>query len=194
MSLLLQLDAKLRTADVFSAYKLHAVERRAHPHFPLPAAAAWVERHRESITASLQQHSGLHSVVWRQAADMLKEEGCGVDGSGSGSNGVSQGQAAAAAAAGTGTEAGAEEEEGSAVEEGSEAGGSSKTVGSGEALAAAMAQAVVASENGLKYAALPLAGQKTGFYADQRESRLLVSAGGQGLSCDVACGRPTPSI
>jgi len=87
-------------------------------HVVAVASAAWVELHREAITAALVRETGLTAVSWRSDASMMKLEG----------------------------------------------------LEPAEAPATAPAEAVVVSEGGVKYLADP-GGQKTGFYADQRDNR-----------------------
>lgn len=117
----------------------------------LRPAAAWVERHREEVCALLTQHTGLSSIAWRPALDMLKEEGCAPGGAVPAAEGDAEdgGEDAAAAVAAAPAPSG------------------------GAAGADVPPEVAVVCENGLRYAAA-LWGQKTGFYADQRDNRALV--------------------
>lgn len=108
-----------------------------------------MELRREAICGALQQHTGLTSIVWRPAVDMLKEEGCAPD------------EQAAAAAAAEGADAGAAAaaegaDEGAAVAEDADAAADGVASSSGAAPAP-----IVVTENGLKFLASPL-GQKVG--------------------------------
>lgn len=103
-----------------------------------------MEKHRENVCALLRQHTGLASIAWRPALDMLREEGC---------------EPTAAAAA----EGGAEESSEDAA----------APAPSGAAGADAPPEVAIVTENGLRFAA-SLFGQKTGYYADQRDSRAVV--------------------
>jgi hypothetical protein len=131
---------------------------------PSPAvcgAAAWVEKGREAISACLREATGLSSITWRPAADMLKEEGCGPGGAR---------VAKPAAAAGEAQEGEGEEEAGE-TEAAAQAGAAaaaevaateaSTSSGSSSGDARVGAPTVVVTENGIKFEAAPL-GQKTG--------------------------------
>ena len=117
------------------------------------ASAAWVVFHRPAVEAACRAAvPGATSLVWTTA--MLREEGIDAgDGSDSDSDGEGEGGgggngAPAAAAATPATR--------------SPPAPSSVTI----------------TEHGLRFATAPGTGQKTGFYADQRDSRRLVASGG----------------
>eukprot|EP00887_Chlorella_sp_A99_P007358 scaffold2.g7358.t1 len=133
-------------------------------HAVVSSSAAWVEQQRPEVERWLHEAVGVQHVVWRPAADMLREEGVEVE---AGSAHAQDGESG-------------EEEEGAAAA----AAPSASESGNG---ASQEADTVVVLENGVRYAAAPQ-GQKTGFYADQRDSRLLVrrlAAGRRVL--DVCC-------
>lgn len=137
------------------------------------AAAAWVEKHREAISACLRQHTGLTSIVWRPAADMLREEGCAAPAGAAGEDG--------AATEGGDVAAGDEQQEGDVADTASSGSSSSGSIG-GEAV-----PDTIVTENNIKFSASPL-GQKTGYYADQRDSRAVIRqlAGGRRV-LDLCC-------
>lgn len=135
---------------------------------PSPAAAAWVEKHRDAITACLQQHTGLSSVVWRPALDMLREEGCAPEAAGE-----PDADAAAEAEAGVASSAALDSAATDAATETASASSSSSSSEASVDCAGAAASDTVVVENGVKYAASPY-GQKTGFYCDQRPNRAAV--------------------
>ncbi len=113
-----------------------------------------MEQQREAICAALRQHTGLTSIVWRPAADMLKEEGC---------EPAQQPGAEAAEAAAEGAD------EGAAVEA-AEAAAAASSSTSSSSIGAAPATVVV-MENGLKFLASPL-GQKVRCCAGDHGKRL----------------------
>jgi len=106
-------------------------------------------RHRDSITAALRDATGGSEVIWRPLHDILKQEGLEPP-----------------------PEAAAEGAEGSAPEAPTAAGGDGAA--GAPAASARAASDVQITELGVRYWASPY-GQKTGFYADQRESRAFVA-------------------
>ena len=131
----------------------------------LPAvcgAAAWVEKGREAISACLREATGLTSITWRPAADMLKEEGCGPGGA----LAAKPPAAAGEAQEGEGEEAGeaeamAEAGAAAAAEAAAATEAPGSRSGSSSVEARVGAPTVVVTENGIKFEAAPL-GQKTG--------------------------------
>lgn len=107
-------------------------------------------RRRLEVEACLRRHSGLSTLMWRPSADMLREEGLQVEG-----------EAPLPPNSGDGAESS------SAEGAGAEAGPPGDTAPGGPP------EGAVVLEHGLRYLADPL-GQKTGYYADQRDSRLVV--------------------
>lgn len=123
------------------------------------SSAAWVELNKQAICEALMRHAGLPMGAWRGAADMLAEEGWPAGGAAAGAQGEDESAQEEAA-----NEAGAEGE--------AEAGTSGT---------------VVVSEGGISYAVDP-AGQKTGFYCDQRDHRAFVRSVAQGKDVlDLCC-------
>jgi 23S rRNA G2069 N7-methylase RlmK/C1962 C5-methylase RlmI len=97
------------------------------------SSAAWVELHRESISAALRSATGRQSLVWRPSSDMLAEEGLA-----------------------RGVGGGSEPQQAQQGDEGARGGAQ------GEGAEAGMGGEVVVLEHGLKLFASPQ-GQKTGF-------------------------------
>eukprot|EP00798_Chlamydomonas_sp_ICE-L_P007610 gene7610-764_t len=113
------------------------------------SVAGWAERYRLEVEASLRECTGLEEIVWRPNFGILKEEGI-FDGSEEGAE-----ENVTVEIAGTEDEAGDEEVE--MVEEVEEEHSGDEPV-------------FVVVEAGIKYNVSSM-GQKTGFYADQRDSR-----------------------
>jgi len=122
-------------------------------HVVVSSSAAWVERRKSEIEATLLRRiPGAATIIWRPAAELAAEEGYG-------------------------------KEEGDAAEGDTE---SSVEVGV-EGESAEPPGGLVVVENEAKFAVDPL-GQKTGFYADQRDHRAFIrgiAAGREVL--DVCC-------
>lgn len=112
---------------------------------------------------ALQGLTGSADIVWRPSVEMLKEEGWAVDQHGAGTgHSVASSQGGAPAGQAVEAVAGGEDADGGGGGVGGAGGGGDQAQ-------------VVVLENGVKYAAAPL-GQKTGFYADQRDSRAALRA------------------
>ncbi len=129
-----------------------------------------MERHRESISECLRRHTGLSSIIWRPALDMLREEGCAPqEEEGAAAAGGEEGAAAAGGEGGEDLEPAAEggasaqqqeqqQQDEQRRQQGAAAAAPSGDDNSGKGDAAGT---VVVLENGIKYAAAPL-GQKVG--------------------------------
>lgn len=127
-----------------------------------------MERHRESISECLRRHTGLSSIIWRPALDMLREEGCAPQGA--------EGAAAAEGEGGEGLEPA--KEGGASVQQQEEQRQDEQRHQQGAAAAAASGDdnsgkgdasgTVVVLENGIKYAAAPL-GQKVSLLPPNRQ-------------------------
>jgi 23S rRNA G2069 N7-methylase RlmK/C1962 C5-methylase RlmI len=142
---------------------------------PAPAAAAASaeeaeggpvrRRRRTTKAAAAAADDGEVRVIWRRAERMLREEGVPV-----------------AAAAASADEDDEEDDEEDAAEGEQPA----------AAAAAPVAPSTFALEAGLRFAVAPELGQKTGFYADQRENRAfvarLVAAGARGGGASASGG------
>lgn len=116
------------------------------------SSAAWCEEHRAEIEgALLAETGGRMGIVWTRSAAMMREEGVVVPGE-DGEEG---------------------EEDGEEAEEADVAAAPPPSTSSADSSSESEKKTVVL-ENGLKFLVTPGRGQKTGFYADQRESRLFV--------------------
>jgi len=109
------------------------------------SSAAWCEEHRAAIEEALASETGREmGIVWTRSAAMMREEGV--------------------------LEAGGEE-----AEEGGETAAAPSAPPPPSAPPSDEPEnKTVVLENGLRFLVTPGRGQKTGFYADQRESRLFV--------------------
>jgi hypothetical protein len=105
---------------------------------------------REPISACLRQHTGLTSIVWRPALDMLREEGCEPAAAANDAPAAAPPAAGAAEAAAAAGQSPAEEN-GTAAAASTDAGSSSSSV-----------DEVVVVENDVRFMASPH-GQKTGW-------------------------------
>ncbi|KAG2451961.1 hypothetical protein HYH02_003734 [Chlamydomonas schloesseri] len=105
--------------------------------------AGWVQRYRPEVEAAIREATGLSRIVWRPAWRILAEEGL--------------------------TPPPEEQVQQPAKEQQQGKAGQEEGEGEGEA-EQQQAERVEVREAGLRYWASPL-GQKTGFYADQRDSR-----------------------
>ena len=146
-------------------------------HAVVVSSAAWVEQGRETVTRWLQGEAGLRHVVWRQAEDMLLEEGVAVHTAGGEEDGAAEEgeERGGAALDGSRSSSRSSGGGGGGSSSGSSSDGSFNSSGTASSSSGASEPpVVVVQENGVNYAASPL-GQKTGFYADQRDSRLVVS-------------------
>lgn len=120
-------------------------------HAVVSSTAAWVEMQRTAITESIQKHAPwVERVTWRQGPELLVEEGW----------------------------AASEEGKDELLVEGEEdpAAGGDDDSGDGDELQSSSDRAsttVVVKEDGALFEVNPL-GQKTGFYADQRDHRAFI--------------------
>ncbi|KAI8472455.1 MAG: S-adenosyl-L-methionine-dependent methyltransferase [Monoraphidium minutum] len=155
------------------------------------SCAAWSERYRAAIEAAIARHSGASRVVWRRAAAILREEGVETPEEDAAAAGAQRQQleahrrrqaaAAAAAARSSGGSDGEEGEEGEEEEEEEE----EEEV---DPVAAAAEGAVRVKEAGVTFLASPEKGQKTGFYADQRDNRAFIASVSRGRTVlDLCC-------
>ncbi|MEW5304404.1 MAG: hypothetical protein WDW36_007015 [Sanguina aurantia] len=127
------------------------------------SSAAWVERYSTEVVLALRHSTGLSHVVWRASEELLREEGITTH------THSQQGQSHAEGDSST--------DESSSSGDGSSSGGSEE--GSGGRVAV--------KEAGLDFLADP-EGQKTGFYADQRDSRAFIAGVSRGRSVlDLCC-------
>lgn len=151
------------------------------------SSALWVERHRDDITALLQQHGGFSRVLWRPSTDMLKAEGWGVQSLQS-TPGTAEHTPTTDTQPLLDADVPAEaEEEAAAAAAAAGAEGGASGQGAGGDLQESLTCTV--RENGIQYLVNLSGGQKTGFYADQRDSRAylggVVAAAGRVL--DLCC-------
>lgn len=119
-----------------------------------------------SIPSHLQDVTGISQIAWRPQAGILKEEGIEIDESEPSTSGRDSSSDTAE----------------SSTSEGRREGGAS-TSSSTEGR-------VLIKEGGLTFLATPYGGQKTGFYADQRETRAFVAKMCAGKTVlDLCCFR-----
>eukprot|EP00879_Flechtneria_rotunda_P030706 GHRR01033377.1.p1 GENE.GHRR01033377.1~~GHRR01033377.1.p1 ORF type:complete len:226 (+),score=107.14 GHRR01033377.1:496-1173(+) len=145
------------------------------------SCAAWSERYRECITSTIQQQIGASRVVWRPAAGILNEEGIQVP---LGQQSTSTSSNTDAAHSATPLEQNiqqqqqqpdvwrkaADEQEQQQQQQCEPHSSDSNSSNSW------LSHAVHVREGGLTFLATPEAGQKTGFYADQRHNRAFIAS------------------
>eukprot|EP00897_Mesotaenium_endlicherianum_P010303 jgi/Mesen1/9300/ME000060S08735 len=155
-------------------------------HIVVASSAAWVELYKDAICRILREVTGKSDLTWRASVEMLREEGIGVEPPPGAAAGPSEEQASEERQVELELAMAAEEEaevetagmRGEEREEGEQAEGAADVPGAGF---------VEVAENGVRYRAA-LAGQKTGFYADQRDSRAALRLLCRGKSVlDLCC-------
>lgn len=145
--------------------------------------AAWAERYKSEVVEAVRRHSGAARVVWRRSEAMLAEEGVDVGAGGAG--GVDDADeagsllATATASSDGGDDGDNEEEDGAAA---------AVALAGAPGGAAEAPPPVRVREAGVAFLASPEAGQKTGFYADQRDNRAFVASMARGKTVlDLCC-------
>lgn len=159
------------------------------------SCAAWTERYKNTIIQLLQKHTGSSRIVWRPTVGILKEEGIDyTDGSNDSSS--SSGQVSAAADAEDDLSPLASlvdaSSSGSSVREGGSPQQHSKQQQSSSSSSSSSSgvghETVEVQEAGLTFLATPESGQKTGFYADQRQNRAFIASLSAGKTVlDLCC-------
>lgn len=140
-----------------------------HDVIVVQSCAAWTERYKTVICSALKEATGIEDLVWRQAVDILKEEGVVVEPVVLAGQDREDGTDSAADGEGEGAEP-----EDSSVEMQDLSG-----PGRGDSRCGL--------ENDVKFMISPH-GQKTGWYADQRENRLYLAGLTQGKQLlDLCC-------
>ncbi|KAF5833136.1 S-adenosyl-L-methionine-dependent methyltransferase [Dunaliella salina] len=150
------------------------------------SVAAWAERYKEDVVRAVKEVTGLQHVAWRPQAGILKEEGVQVDDDGVDAASVngsmmsaqpelsSSSSSASSSAISASVKDRTESHSSSSSSSGSSSSGHSN-LDDRSSGGAGLPERIIVRENGLQFYASPLGGQKTGFYADQRDNRAFVA-------------------
>ncbi|GBG00537.1 hypothetical protein Rsub_13240, partial [Raphidocelis subcapitata] len=146
------------------------------------SCAAWSERHRETIVGAIKRHSGASRVVWRPATSILLEEG--IDAPAPPDAAPEAAPFAASEAAGGSLD----EPEADGIASDYDQSGAAESEEERDPVEVAAEGAVRVREGGVVFLASPERGQKTGFYADQRDNRAFIASLSAGKTVlDLCC-------
>ena len=137
------------------------------------SSALWVERHRDVVEECLARLLPAHRVLWLQSESRLRQDGWGLAEEDAAAGEEPLGDSEAESEAGSGGESDSAVEEGSDDELPDDAPESDEGPVPGPP---GDDVTVEIRESGLRYTVTPVSGQKTGFYCDQRDNRLLIRA------------------